>query len=153
MMLNRKIDQKGFTLVEVMVALVVLSIGLLGIAAMQLQGLKNAHSSYQRTIASIIAMDASERLWIKLAEGTLDGTDVDNIETAWRGIWDLSPGVNNAIGLPLVEAGATCTDTNADHTCIFQNGNQYTIWVIWQESRFVDEGTTSSFQYVMNLLP
>lgn len=149
-MTEKTIYQKGFTLIEVMVALVVLSIGLLGIAAMQLQGLKNAHSSYQRTIASIIAMDAGERLWVKLSEdGTISDTDVDAVETEWVNTWDSTrtPAVaSNVIGLPLV------VDSN-NKTRIEKSGNEYTIWVFWQESRFEDEGPESSFNYVMNLLP
>lgn len=56
----------GFTLIEVLIAIVVLSLGLLGFAALQVNALKSAHDSYQSTVANVIAKDAKERLWAKL---------------------------------------------------------------------------------------
>jgi type IV pilus assembly protein PilV len=51
-MIARKL-QSGFGLVEVLVALVILSIGLLGIASLQLTALKNVGSSMERSQAVI----------------------------------------------------------------------------------------------------
>jgi type IV pilus assembly protein PilV len=45
--------QSGFGLVEVLVALVILSVGLLGIASLQLTALKNVGSSMERSQAVI----------------------------------------------------------------------------------------------------
>lgn len=53
----------GFSLIEALVALVVLAIGLLGIAGVQLKGLQSADLAIQRGIANIAAEDARERLW------------------------------------------------------------------------------------------
>jgi type IV pilus assembly protein PilV len=58
--------QKGFTLLEVLVSILVLSFGMLGLAAMQLNALQSAHFSYQSTIANLVAKDAKERLWAQL---------------------------------------------------------------------------------------
>ena len=44
---------KGFSLLEVMVALLVLSIGLLGLAGLQTFSLKFNHQSYERTQATL----------------------------------------------------------------------------------------------------
>ncbi len=60
-------SQSGFTLIEALVALLVLSIGMLGVAAMQLKALQGAHVAYQRSIASLAAQDAQERLWAEVA--------------------------------------------------------------------------------------
>lgn len=54
--------QHGFTLVEVLIAVLVLSIGLLGIAGVQLVGLKYNDSSYLRTQASLYAYDIMDRM-------------------------------------------------------------------------------------------
>jgi type IV pilus assembly protein PilV len=59
--------QQGFTLLEVLIALVVLSIGLLGLAFLQINALQSSLFSYQTTVANMIAKDAKERLWIELA--------------------------------------------------------------------------------------
>lgn len=60
----------GFSLIEALVALVVLAIGLLGIAGVQLKGLQSADLAVQRGIANIAAQDARERLWAVLASDT-----------------------------------------------------------------------------------
>lgn len=57
----------GFTLLEVLIAVLIIAFGLLGMAALQLKTVQNSHSAYQRTVASVIALDAAERLWINLA--------------------------------------------------------------------------------------
>ena len=56
-------SQRGFSLLEALIALVVLSIGLIGVAAMQLKALQSANAGYQRSVASVAAVDAQERLW------------------------------------------------------------------------------------------
>lgn len=58
--------QQGFTLLEVLIAIVVLSFGLLGLAALQLKALQDSHSSYQFSIANLAAKDIRERLWAAL---------------------------------------------------------------------------------------
>ena len=47
--------QSGFGMLEVLIALLVLSIGLLGIAALQIVSLKNNHSSMSRSLSTISA--------------------------------------------------------------------------------------------------
>ncbi|MBS0002278.1 MAG: type IV pilus modification protein PilV [Thioalkalivibrio sp.] len=59
----------GFSLLETLIALLVLSIGALGNVALQLHALQATHSAYQRTLASLIAADAGERLWQSAAGG------------------------------------------------------------------------------------
>ena len=52
----------GYTLVEVLVALVVLSVGLLGVAGLQIVGLKGNISAASRTQASYLAEDIIDRM-------------------------------------------------------------------------------------------
>ena len=54
--------QQGFSLVEVLIALAVLSIGLLGLAALQTVSLRVGHDSYQRTQATMLAYDIVDRM-------------------------------------------------------------------------------------------
>lgn len=63
----------GFTLIEVMIALAVLTIGLTGLAVMQMSSMQYVHSSHYRSMATTIAMDFEERLWLELADNTLTG--------------------------------------------------------------------------------
>lgn len=53
---------KGVTLIEVLVAIVITSIGILGFASLQFLGLNSNQSAYSRTQASFIASDLSERM-------------------------------------------------------------------------------------------
>lgn len=52
----------GFTLLEVLVALIVLSVGLLSLAGMQVIGLRTNHSAYMRTQATIQSYDIVDRM-------------------------------------------------------------------------------------------
>jgi len=54
--------QYGFSLLEVLVAVVILSIGLLGMAGIQLKGLSSNHSANLRTQATSLANDLAERM-------------------------------------------------------------------------------------------
>ncbi len=52
--MNKKFN-KGFTLLEVMISVFVLSIGLLGLAGLQLTSLKHGHSAFLRSQATLHA--------------------------------------------------------------------------------------------------
>jgi type IV pilus assembly protein PilV len=72
---RRPIHATGFTLIEILIALLVLSIGLLGLAAVQVQSLQNSYASYERSMATMQARDLVERLWA----GICDLYDEDGI--------------------------------------------------------------------------
>lgn len=81
---------RGFSLIEAMVALLVLSIAALGLGAMQLKGLQSAQVSYQRSVAVLAAEDAEERLWRLLSVNDMrcpDADALDGIEQQWREDW------------------------------------------------------------------
>lgn len=59
---QRAQGQAGFTLLESLVALLVLSVGLLGLAGLQAQGLQYNHDAYVRSQATMLAYDMVERM-------------------------------------------------------------------------------------------
>lgn len=61
-------NQAGCSLVEVMVALVVSSFALLGMAAGQLQSLKYAANSFDYTLSLLQANNAVEQTWVNLCD-------------------------------------------------------------------------------------
>jgi type IV pilus assembly protein PilV len=62
-MINNKTKREsGLTLIEVLIALVILSIGLLALASTKLMGLRGNNSAYLRSHAAIIANDLAERM-------------------------------------------------------------------------------------------
>ena len=66
-MLNRT-RTKGVSLIEVMVAIVVLSIGLLGIASLQMRSLRVAEGNFQKAIATIQVQDLVDSYWAGLCQ-------------------------------------------------------------------------------------
>lgn len=60
--LNNKNKNSGFSLIEVMVALLVVSIGLLGYAGLQMNGLQQTQAALIRSQASIFTYDLADRM-------------------------------------------------------------------------------------------
>ncbi len=62
-MLNRMTNKNaGFTLIEVLVAMLVLAFGLLGLANLQATSLRNNQSAYHRSQATQLAYDMADRI-------------------------------------------------------------------------------------------
>lgn len=65
-------NTRGFTMLEVLVAILVVTLGLLGLAGLQTVSLRNNTSSSQRTIATQLAYDMADRMRANAA-GILEG--------------------------------------------------------------------------------
>ena len=53
---------KGFTLIEVLVAMLIIAIGILGIAALQYKGMQYNQDAYFRTQVNYLAYDMADRI-------------------------------------------------------------------------------------------
>jgi type IV pilus assembly protein PilV len=80
-MLKRN-SQSGFTMVEVLVALVVLAIGLLGIAALYLSSLQAGRTAVYRTEAVTLAADLADRIRMNRTAQAAYGTLFADTEVA-----------------------------------------------------------------------
>lgn len=90
-----KTTQRGFSLIESMITMLVMAIGLLGLAVLQLRSVQFSQASLQQSMAAIQAADMGERLWSNLcALGDADvaSTLIDEWQDAhtgsmagWRG--------------------------------------------------------------------
>jgi len=78
-MLIKKQIQQGVTLIEAMIALLVISVGLLGIASLQLTAMNQNASSLNNSQAVWIAYNMSDRIRANISEfNTYNGADTDS---------------------------------------------------------------------------
>lgn len=71
----------GFTLIEVLIALVILAGGMLGMAAMQATGLKNNLSAFQRSQATQLAYNMADRMRANLSSAGTYATGATSATT------------------------------------------------------------------------
>jgi type IV pilus assembly protein PilV len=55
-------SDSGFTLIEVLVALLIVALGMLGNAMLQLQGMKNSNDAYLRSQIGLFAYDVADKI-------------------------------------------------------------------------------------------
>lgn len=65
--------ENGFTLIEVLIAVVILAIGLLGVAGLQVVSLQQTNNAHLRTMANLQAQDAAELLRLNGGSGLSTG--------------------------------------------------------------------------------
>lgn len=77
---GRFAKEAGLTLLEIMVTIVILSLGLLGLAGLQITGLKNNRNAYYNSVAGQSAQDIAERLRVDQAtRNAITGATIKNL--------------------------------------------------------------------------
>lgn len=61
-MLISKKTQRGFSMIEVLVSLIVIAVGLLGLSGLQIASVKGTNNAHSRNVATNLAMELSERM-------------------------------------------------------------------------------------------
>lgn len=74
--------QRGFTLIEVLISTLVLVVGVLGVAAMQVTALKNLQSSGNHGVASMLANDIADRMWVNQDQALANAYNHDKMPAA-----------------------------------------------------------------------
>jgi type IV pilus assembly protein PilV len=87
MMSLQQRSQRGFTLIEILVTVVLISVGLLGVAALQLTTLRGNQEAYVRSQASALANDILDRM---RANSTNFRSDANPYQVALNGTGDAS---------------------------------------------------------------
>jgi len=144
--------QGGTTLIEVLVSLLVLSVGMLGMAGVQTVSLRNNQSAYFRTQATALSLDMFERLRANIA--SVEAGDFNNVtgeetescfelvgctgaQMAKQDIFDWEAEV--AAALPGGEAVVCLDSTGNDGTpgseSCDNTGRVYAIKIWWDDNR------------------
>lgn len=150
------VNGQGFSLIEVLVALLVLSIGLLGLAALQTTGLKLNHQSYERTQAVLQAYDIIDRMranrtsanaginsnYNSIAHGYIPGSFTNCMTTACSSDqaaiydtfnWNAANASILAEGKGAVCKGTFTNDANNTPTGCNVTGSIFRVAITWKE--------------------
>ncbi|MBP6711125.1 MAG: type IV pilus modification protein PilV [Propionivibrio sp.] len=125
----------GFTLIEVLVSIVIVSFGLLGVAGLLSTGLKSTQGSLQRTQASLLAYDMADRMRMNRAaarngEYVTDTETTNAVAISDKEAWDEAVASSLPSGAGTVTMPAT---------------NIYSITVQWDDSKVAGGSATQSF--------
>jgi type IV pilus assembly protein PilV len=118
--------QAAYTLVEVLVAVIILSVGLLGLAGLQARGMRNSHDAYLRSQAAMLAYDISDRM-----RANRDAALAGAYTTA---LTDAPPGGSSVAAVDLQEwktALSSSTLLPNGQGGVSSNGNVFTIEIRW----------------------
>ena len=123
--------QEGTTLIEVLVALLILTVGLLGAAAFQLNALKYTDSARMSSQASFIAYDMLDRIRANSgADYTVTPPTSGNLNVARdQDLYDFTSNITALLG-------STATGS------VTLNQRVYTITINWDDSRAANVANT-----------
>jgi type IV pilus assembly protein PilV len=128
-------SQSGFSLIEAMVTLVVLSVGMIGIASLYGQGLGAGRTALYRTQAVNLAADMADRIRVNRLAGAAYGGAAVNNNCDPPGAVACTPVQMAAHDLFRWQASVTAMLPNGAGAVRFAAGTPptYTIDVTWQE--------------------
>lgn len=125
--------QRGVTMIEVLITILILSIGLLGIAGMQWNSLQFNHSALLRTQASNLAYDMSDRMRSNRDAATAGDFAAPNFTApACAGFDPNDASTNNEILGWRCQVADLLPDGQGR---IRNNADRYTIEVRWRDER------------------
>ena len=135
--------QAGFTLIEVLVAALVLGLGLLGLAGLQVMSLRNNQSAHFRSVATQAAYDMVDRMRanrVGLQAGNYHNVAAsadDCVAAACTPLqmagYDFAQWSNHlAADLPL-GTGAVCRDGTPETADCDGQGNAYAVKISWDD--------------------
>ena len=129
---------RGFGLIEVLISIVVLAVGLLGLASLQAFGLQNNQSAYNRTVATLQAYDLADRMRANMtgAEAGDYTFDPDNNSVPTDDCVTNECGPAELAGHDLGQWLGDNGDLLPSGTGrVTRNGDIYTITVMWNDTR------------------
>ena len=146
-------NQAGFTLIEVLISVLVLSVGMLGVAAMQALGVRYTQNSYMLSIATQQAQDMAERMRANPAQ-MFDETNgyYNSITTTYSGT---PPNCNTSTCTALERAQSDHAQWTTSNVALFGNsgsvqrvGETFQVNITWQD---INEASAKNF--TLSFLP
>jgi type IV pilus assembly protein PilV len=156
----RVAGSRGFSLIEVLIALIIMSVGMLGIAGLYVHSMQAGRTSLFRHHAVTLAGDVADRIRANPRAGVAyeDGGPGAGTEefNCVAGGGDCSPAEMAAHDMSLWDQQAVATLPTGDVLVDYNNGavpSVYTVTVTWQEAGYaVDPSYSISFP-VFEMLP
>ena len=171
---TRAFAQRGVTMLEILIAILIISVGLLGTAGLQAVSLRASVAANERTTATLLAYDALDRIRANMT-GFTAGAYSNYIATqhancltlagctaqelAQHDMWEW----NNSIALALNQGmGIVCQDSSADDGTSNASltaaqcdglGNQYVVKIWWYEDRSSSNPTGTLKRFVTAVHP
>ncbi len=137
--------QRGITLLEVLVALVVLSIGLIGLAGLQSTSLRMNNSAYMRSQATALAYDMADRVRSNADAGTAYNAPTANATASCEAAAgcsaqamaqnDMFRWLEQIADILPLGVGTICLDSTPATAACDGAGNAYVIRVTWDDDR------------------
>lgn len=134
--MNHKLflPMKGFTMLEMLVALLVISVGLLGVATLQTKGQQFNYFSYIRTQSTYLAYDLMERIRT-------------NIDVAKIGAYDLGSSAVTPYANSKCEGSANSNVAKCDSSQLAQD--DLAIWLSLVENTLPEGSATVDWDSTM----
>jgi len=163
----------GFSLVELLVAIMILSIGLLGLAALQIAGVRSNQTAYYRSVATQLAYDIADRMRanpVGVANGAYNSNKLLTPDTSLTQQCETASCTPDALAVYDLKQwayalkynlpgglGAVCSITSSPSIgdssspgagCAVTAGNTYAVYVWWNDNRSgsTTQGFVTSFQ-------
>lgn len=147
--------QSGFSLIEILVSMLVISLGVLGMAGMQITAKRAGFEAVQRTSATSLATDLIERMRSNpealtsyvttgigggsiVSEPTPDCSDdgtngCSATELATHDLWEWEQAIDGATETRVVEGDTLAVGGLSDPTaCVEVDGGAVTISIVWK---------------------
>lgn len=143
-------SHSGFSLVEVLIALIIMSVGMLGIAGLYVQSLQAGRTSMFRHHAVTLAGDVADRIRANPTAGALYAATVGGDNNCIAGGIDCTPGQMAANDIDLWQTQADEALPNGQIAITFDdtvNPPTYEIVVNWDEP-----GETPSYTIIIPVL-
>ena len=136
---------KGFTLIEVLVSMLILAIGLLGIAALQFKGLKYSNDASIRSNISMLAYDIADRIRLNKAKAS-DYLGTYTVPTTAPSACNQATGANAANDLACWRREVFDLTPPGSSADITSAAGQYTITLAWTDREGDSHNVVYTFQ-------